>query len=122
MKKNNCIISYLFIGEYGGEVNEKIICTFDNYDIGMWVMELLHKQMHFITRKYFDDKYIDCIEYPYKAYGQTLFKFCFDDVSNMEDLDSQIEFKCKWIDDWHIRKGLFNDKIKKIILLRNKLK
>lgn len=114
--------SHIFVAEYGDYVNSKIVCAFSNKDIGIWVMELLNDKMHFKNRSYNSKGWYDCFTVGYREYGQTLFKFCFDDVKNLDELNLEIDKTCRWQQSCYVFPKLFNEKIKKIILLQNKIR
>jgi hypothetical protein len=85
-------------------------------------MELLHKKMQLRNRSYYDNNWYYCFTDEYKKYGQTLFKFCFDNIKTAEELENEINSTCRWHNKYYIFPRLFDDKIKKIIMLQNKIK
>lgn len=110
------------MAEFGDFINDKIVCTFKNKEIGEWVLELLRNKINFKTRNYFNNNYYECFEYEFEKYGQTLCKFCFDNIKDVEQLEKEITYKCRWQNGYARNTKIFDDKIKKIIMLQNKLK
>lgn len=124
--KKNFTKKYIFVAEYGSEINEKVVMTFRSRIIGEWVLELLNNKIHFRIPSYFDT-YYECFEEEWKELvGQTNVKFCFHDIKTMEDINYIIEqvtyFRKEWLGQYIPNKKYFDDKIKKIILLQNKCK
>lgn len=117
---------YIFIAEYGTGVNKKVVMTFRNKIIGEWVIELLHKKIHFRQPSYFNT-YYECFEQDWDSMvGQTNVKFLFHDIETLKDINYVINqvtyFRKEWINQYIPSKEHFDDKIKKIILLQNKVR